>query len=109
MKNLLYILAFTLVPFPENLEAVTCSDRYAITIQIDPAGEYIKELEKFVRSIRRVKYQPESYWKEMDILWDSLQIRKEELKDQFSKRQLDSIDRLERKYLRIRKKQTKRA
>ena len=107
MKIILSILLFTFVLFPNKMEAVSRDGRYMVNIKSDPAQEYIEELEKFVRSVNRVKYQPESYWKEVDILWDSLNIRKEELKDQFTKRQRQKIARLERKYHRIREKQAK--
>ena len=107
MKNSLLILALIFLLNPPKLASFARNDVSSISIQADIAQDYIEELEKFVISLNRVKYQPESYWKEVDLLWDSLKTKKKELIDQFSKRQLRKIKRLERKYLRIREKQPK--
>lgn len=75
----------------------------------EPTKQYIRELRRFVRSVRDTDYQTATYWKEVDKLWNSLMTRKKELDDQFSKRQLERISRLERQYHSVREKKTIRS
>jgi hypothetical protein len=75
--------------------------------QEDMTGKYIEDLKTFVRSISKQKYQPESYWDEVDVLWESIQERKEDLQSQFTGEELKQIRSWEKKYHQIRKKGTK--
>ena len=73
----------------------------------DNPKQFIKELQRFVRSVNKERYQPEGYWEEVDDLWKSFQARKERLKDQFTKSQWSRVNSLERRFNNLRKKKTK--
>ncbi len=75
--------------------------------EVDSPKQFIKELKRFVRSVNKERYQPDGYWDEVDDLWESLQVRKEILSDQFSKSQWSQVKSLERKFQNLRKKKTR--
>lgn len=69
--------------------------------------KFIKDLKHFVRSVNKENYQPDSYWQEVDQLWEALQSRKERLTEKFNDRQQEQVRKLEQKYQTIRTKKTK--
>ena len=78
-----------------------------LLIQEDLTDNYIKDLKTFVRSISKQKYQPEGYWEEVDVLWESIQERKQDLQSQFTGEQLKQIRKWEKRYQQIRRKRAK--
>ena len=80
-----------------------------ILIQDDPTDSFVNELKTFVRSISGQKYQAEQYWNEVDVLWATMQERKQNLMGQFNDEQQKQIRKWEKRYNNLRKKKLRHA
>jgi hypothetical protein len=105
---LLTVHCFLLISHPENDAAATTRNAHVL-VQIDPTDSFVKDLKTFVRSISGQKYQTEQYWNQVDVLWVTMQERKQNLMGQFNDEQRKQIRKWEKRYNNLRKKKLKHA